>query len=40
MMIGTLCFTQVSMSFISRSFEAWQIWLTAKGATFLPGFCA
>ena len=37
MMIGTLCFTQVSMSFISRSLEAWQIWLTAKGATFLLG---
>ena len=29
MMMGALCFTQVSMSFISRSLEAWQIWLTA-----------
>ena len=29
MITGTWCLTQISMSFISRSLEAWQIWLTA-----------
>jgi hypothetical protein len=29
MMIGTLCLTQVSMSFITGRWSVWQIWLTA-----------
>src|SRR5829696_6540445 len=40
MTIGTRCLTQVSMSCISRSLEAWQIWLTAYGATFFSGCSA
>ena len=37
-MIGTLVLTQISMSCGSRSLEAWQIWLTAKGAAFFSGW--
>jgi hypothetical protein len=38
---GTLWRTQASTSCCSRSLLAWQIWFTANGATFAPGFaCA
>ena len=40
MMIGTSCLTQTSMSCISRSLEAWTIWLTAKGAILRVGSAA
>ncbi len=40
MMIGTSCRTQASTSWASRSFEAWTIWLTAKGAIRRDGSAA